>query len=371
MIHTISSLKLPSQHPMRRDPRPGTTILEDTFWDHYDTDTLIYDCVHDPKTRKLHVFCPSVLNLLPLFQEARFDLDGSPLGPFKFVKSRHHDCLVFDNVTTAQNLRCRIAGQDAQLNVNTVDDSLQGLNVVYSMIKNEELEWLKDWANFHVRQHGAEAIVLSDNGSDRYSTADIDAALREVDGLKAVHIISTPLRHGPKPQHCTNRSTHKFLQATMMNVVRFRFCANAAAMLIVDTDELVIGRKGESIFEATRKSLFGYIAFNGVWRYATQTDGLVRHKNHTLVNPQEGPCLVKYCVRPNSFVARHAPLQVHNVRFKHRDKFVRNNRFTFLHCRNISTSWKYDRNTQNLTGLQHDDLAARHLSAAFEGDGHR
>lgn len=57
--------------------------------------------------------------------------------------------------------------------------------VLVTKSKNNDLQRIKDWALFHARAHGADAALLYDNDSDRYTPAEIMGALASVRDLRS------------------------------------------------------------------------------------------------------------------------------------------------------------------------------------------
>jgi hypothetical protein len=337
----ISTLKLPGHFTLRRDPPPRVEVLTEAFWEVYDTDTLAYDCIQAP-SRDLLLFCPKVLNFRALFDRARFFANGEELVRRRWKLSRLHDVLTLRCSRPVTNLTIEIDGHLEVLSVNAVDlQSFQGLDTMVTKSRNNDLKWIQDWMKFHNRVHRINGLVFIDNGSDAYGLDELAAAMDEVPGYKKRVLIRTPLRFGPLDSHCTKSSLATFIQVAILNIVRARFFLSARTMLNVDVDELVVGPEGVSIADATAKSLWGFKTFHGRWRYARRTQGRVNHADHYNADPFDAACPTKYCLRPGSFVGRRE-LRVHSVAHLDRKLFL-DRRFSFLHCRQISTSWKYDR----------------------------
>ena len=81
-----------------------------------------------------------------------------------------------------------------------VNESHAGLladrRVLVTVFKDYPLPWIRDWATFYVRLHGADAVLLYDNGSESYTSDDVAAALSDIPGLREVVIVSWPFRYG-------------------------------------------------------------------------------------------------------------------------------------------------------------------------------
>ena len=51
-----------------------------------------------------------------------------------------------------------------------------GRNCLMTLSRDNALDWIRDWAAFHVREHGADAVLFFDNGSTDYRPEEILAA---------------------------------------------------------------------------------------------------------------------------------------------------------------------------------------------------
>ena len=51
----------------------------------------------------------------------------------------------------------------------------RGRRVVLAMSRDNELQWIKDWVLFVVRNHGADAVLLYDNASTKYGAEQLSA----------------------------------------------------------------------------------------------------------------------------------------------------------------------------------------------------
>ncbi|UXN74149.1 hypothetical protein N8D56_02365 [Devosia sp. A8/3-2] len=74
---------------------------------------------------------------------------------------------------------------------------LAGDRVIFTINKDNNLEWIADWARFYVKEHGATAVVVYDNGSTEYGLDDIRSTLAAVEGLKKFLVIPCPTDTAP------------------------------------------------------------------------------------------------------------------------------------------------------------------------------
>lgn len=349
----LASWRLPEGAPERRDLPSRVKVLSEDFWQAYDSTTLAYDVQYDPADGRLRLYCPKRLNLAHLIAA------GVSPGRLRWAGARHLDVGQMRWHDTQGEVRLG----EAALTPSVVDRAtFRGRNVLISMSRNNDLAWIADWAGWHVRMHGADAVVLSDNNSADYAPEDVAEALAQVEGLRVVRVVRVPHRYGPLDAHCTRRSDACFLQACLLSALRDRYLRSARAVLACDIDELVVSDSGQSVFDAAGGWL-GYLTFAGEWRYPAQTDARPRHDDHIMVRPGDAPCATKYCVRPNSPLGRR-PMQLHQLAGVPRKMTLARGRFRFLHCHGISTSWKYGRDTVD-KGLVRDTATEALMARAF------
>ncbi len=363
-VHHLSTIRLDPAAGYRRDPPKGVAVKADSFWDRYDSQTLIYDAIHCARSKQVRVFLPRTLNFRKLITAATFKIDGTPYVKLQWRKWRHHELLVFNGVPKAEALSVSIDGKAFDIRINPVDPDLSDLTCLYTLSKDNDLDWIRNWVRFHVIHHGLEAIVIFDNGSKNYTLDALDTALRSVPGIKAVRIVNADLPHGPLNKDCTNRSDAKFLQVAMLNLARDRFLSHAKSWLTLDVDELLLSPTAESIFDAVDRSRWGHLTFPGIWHYPNEADA-TRYQNHRRIRPNDAPSPTKYALRPAGPFGDYA-LQVHSLERIHRKFSFAPKRFWFMHCRGISTSWKYARALPDGPFEPASDLAQNALDVGFD-----
>jgi hypothetical protein len=232
------------------------------------------------------------------------------------------------------------------------------------MLRNERLDWVRDWLLFHQREHGADAALITNNGSTDYASADLLAAMRSVPGYATAQVLDAPLPWGPF-QFEKGVDDAKFLQTALLNLTRDRFFPNAVGVINTDVDELVVRTGDRTAYDIARR--WGYATFRGSWHYARPTGRPLRHADHILIDPAEKPCPTKYVYVPASLLGRGC-LSVHSHEKIGRN-FFKTSELHFLHCRGISTSWKIPRGQEASERLVEDAeaQAAFARSLAYPG----
>jgi hypothetical protein len=228
-----------------------------------------------------------------------------------------------------------------------LSDIYEGKRVLYTLSKDNDLLWIKDWIKFHVRNHGADAVLIYDNASSVYSGAELeDAIVKDFPGL-TTRVVNWPFKFGPKIWRRRNadgreeRINSKFCQAGALQHARFRFLQKARSVLSCDIDELVYSTRGNrSIFEAAERSLFGSLHFKGRWIEGGKSTGLLpRHADFTrylkedrVGSPPKWAVVPARCARSTTWTAHRVKGLLHS--------FTDSGRFGFGHFKDITTNWR-------------------------------
>ncbi len=247
-----------------------------------------------------------------------------------------------------------------------VNESHAGLladrRVLVTVFKDYPLPWIRDWATFYVRLHGADAVLLYNNGSEGYTSDDVAAALSDIPGLREIVIVSWPFRYGMGGRP-GEPALDNFCQTGALDHARRCFCPHARSVLNVDIDELL--PPGEvSIFERAETSPYAVMLFRGIWAEAPGIDSLealrgVRHRdcsfawqsqmNVFALGRAETLCRTKWVAVPSRCL-EDVEWGVHdiypankNAHVTQRSWRVLDRSLAYRHCRQINTGWKTDR----------------------------
>jgi hypothetical protein len=132
------------------------------------------------------------------------------------------------------------------------------------MSRDNDLAWIREWADYHARVQGSDAVVFFDNGSTRYGVAEIAATLQSVAGIRHAAVLSWPHRYGATdPAVRTNPYYGLFLQVASMSVALRRYAASADGLLNCDIDELAATPAGTTIYALARAAPKGLAVMRG------------------------------------------------------------------------------------------------------------
>jgi hypothetical protein len=268
------------------------------------------------------------LNKVPL-KFLSFEIHRSP----KVIK------LIIYNVLPESIIE--IDGFDIKIQKRTPSFSSQ--KVIYTLQKNNSLDWIRDWVLFYKVNHKIDNFIIYDNNSDIYSIEMLDSLLDSL-GIRFL-LVKVPFLYGPgafKVDQITSNWDSDFLQYAMLEHARLSCFDESGIFLNVDIDEYVLDI---SLFDKIINSNAPAICFKGIWTYIDKNikngiDGkqpLLAH--HSLLNKIE--------VCPNKWIAnlsklsRSSFLEVHTFR---NQLGVLSGDFYYAHMRGLSTGWKYARN---------------------------
>ncbi|MCA8884039.1 MAG: hypothetical protein KDA50_09900 [Rhodobacteraceae bacterium] len=341
-IVPLTGRVLPPDGPVLRDHVRKPHRRTDQYLERYDRTTLYYDCVYLEARRSYLFTAPRFLNLWKPFR-AGLRINGRPVRWLRrrtWLRTEQVEIraprgaltLTWDGVTAPVPVRAGLA------------QCFSGLNCLVAVNKNNHLDWIADWAAYYVREHGAEAVAIFDNGSDAYAPADLSARLRTVPGLLRSAVMSAPYPYGPTDRSRKLEISPRFFQTGMLNIARRDLFSRARAVLSVDIDEIAQrGGGAPSVFDMAVHNKLGMVTIDGVWIYPSRdADGPVGHGAHVFRQVPDRQCNRKWCLRPGGVMDRFG-WAVHHIGGPLQDIFTRQDDIGLLHCKGTSTGWKRNR----------------------------
>lgn len=345
----LSALRLDPEGPQRREsPRPPE-LRNATYAAQFDWHTLFYDVYRVGD----HVVFqgPPLRNLLEPLRRTRTLARWPgwlPGGPRHVARDKRGelwwrsplDRIVLDGPLGHHEIAVQpdMAGRYA------------GRRVLHTLSKDNPPRWIRDWIAFHASEHGADAVLLYDNGSTAYTAPELEAELRGAFPAMVVDVISWPFPYGPQGGLAGAVDGREapwdsdFCQTGSLQHARFRFLREARSVLNLDIDELVLDASGRSIFAAAEDSPDGFVKFPGRWIASAAPrpvdPATCRHADFDRVDPERpDPCPPKWCVVPARCHPFRHSWSVHNL-FGAPANRVIDRDFVFRHMKPISNAWK-------------------------------
>jgi len=340
----LSSCKLDLRHDALRLPTRRYALRHTDFEDQYDFTTLFNDVFWSDDANRVILIGPPLLNLLE-------DLDlrfvalpsGAECRP---VHQRKHwmdqISLSVPAATTGIAIDCSSVRFIVAPQPNLAS-LFEGRRAIFAMSKNNNLEWIRDWARFYALEHGCDAVLLYDNNSDRYGVADIYAAIRSAhDGLE-VAVVAWPFPYGVfdgRREISFNLWDSYYSQSTLFEQARRRFLARAKSVINADIDELALDVASRSIFEMVEQSQTGFLRYRHGWWIENHLDVTPpdrRHRDYFLREQGGGEVVDwKWAVVP-SRCPDQAQWWTHNIIGMAYDEASLDVRLR--HMRPINTNW--------------------------------
>lgn len=260
-----------SDFGLRREPprpvhdrQPGYELL-------FDFDTLFYDVFRSGDGQKIICLGPPLLNCERFLAGVRFRLDDSSLLKATYRQSRLHlqpSCryeVAVPDTADPTSLKIEAGGNAVTVPVRRSGSRLfEGRRVVMTMIKDTPMHWIRDWAQFHVRIHGADSVIIYDNGSSAYRADELQAVLDSLDAPGPHLAVRWDFPYGPNVGP-GNVQDSFYCQPGYMDHARRRYCASARSVLNCDIDELVVGPVGQSVFEEAEQASGPGLHIHGRW----------------------------------------------------------------------------------------------------------
>ncbi|SEK80618.1 hypothetical protein SAMN05421666_0003 [Roseovarius nanhaiticus] len=354
----LSFCVMPSR-VLRRDVPGGFRDWSAEAQAAFDSETLFYDAFEGAEPGTVYAVGPPLKRRFRIFvKQAEFLVDGQPAQMREISQSQRASILeITSNVAAPTQLSIRHPDLSLDMAVSPSQiGRYQGLKTLFTLSRNNDLAWVRDWARHHVETQGVEAIILFDNASDRYGTDALEQVLSNVPGLTTFDVVPAPFRYGPAGDG-RELTSARFLQFGLFEIARLRFLAQAAGVLNMDIDEMAYGPAGETVFQAAADSEAGFLTLPGTWRYP-QPGAPLTHAAHLLRSAEEdAPMYPKWCLIPNGPQLGKS-WRTHGIKGLP-DQLQQD--FGFFHCRMISQSWHYDRSEYQDLTLEPDPLARRIL----------
>jgi len=255
------------------------------FSEEFDRTTLIYDLCSDVDGTRAHVFAPAPVATeegalaLEFIDPATGAASDSTCWP-------GDDKLEFFEYTIPQIpaggrilVRCENQSVERPVQPN-LSAWFAGRRVLFTMSKNNRLDWILDWLKYHVHHFGIDGGLVYDNASTYYASEDLRRALEGIDGIRAAAVIDWPFAIGSE-YPAQPAKVGYWAQPAFYEHARRRFLAQAEWALNLDVDELLVqaGPRSLSDYIAELPAHQSWIAFNrfDVPNRRVEDTGVPRH----------------------------------------------------------------------------------------------
>jgi hypothetical protein len=219
-IETLNWMEFPESSGIMRGVLVPPECRSAGFDDEYDLRTFIYDAFFVPKKQTICIICPKLHQFDTVIKHGKFTANGQQLKPRVKLRKGNSGEIWLPCDTPPESLRIQTGSFDHETPVGIQDnETFRGLWCAVLKSKDNDLVWIKDWVNYHVKVHGLNGLVFFDNGSEQYSLEELHSALISISGLKKVRVLSAPFLWGASIDrfisssrmvywHCRKITTH-------------------------------------------------------------------------------------------------------------------------------------------------------------------
>jgi hypothetical protein len=348
---------------LRRESVRPAEYRDEAFDDQYDSTTLFYDAFWSGDRvllmgPPLHDLALSMVDLtivaLPSGERCVGRVEELDLHMRLWVTA--------PTGTTRLSVEAALGTVEVEVRPSRTSD-FRGLRVLQTMSKDNDLVWVEDWVRYHRDVHGADAVLLYDNLSTRYTAEELSDRLHALSGMNAVQVVSWPFPFGPQGFQGLGYWDANYSQLGGYDHARWLFLAEAEGVLNADIDELIVTPSGRRLFDLLRARRSGVLRYRGLWVAASREEtpeaaaapnavDLRRHAEYGDVvrirNEVRRGRLIRHDTCPSKWAAdpRRCPetAQWHIHRIKGWAAALPVTRqVAYRHFWTLSTSWKYQR----------------------------
>ncbi|EEA95334.1 hypothetical protein [Pseudovibrio sp. JE062] len=330
---------------------------EEDFKDKFDASTLFYDVFRSFDGAHIILIGPKPLGYEAELAKASFAIGSQKLkAKHRKLKQIHEIWIRVSPDQAIDKIDMTLNGVQIQLNVSpSACERFKGKHALSTLCKDTPVPWILDWVRFNVVNHGVNALVLFENSESPKRAQDIHDALEQSDLDIEFEVVHAPFKYGPPKMR-----EIKFLQRSILQLLRWKYVQTTEALLFCDVDEFVVCEKGASVFSGLKDSFLGYFLIPGIWvEPVTNADlsklkSLDERRHHMFQHTTNPPAVThrKWVAVP-SRIPKNIQFKAHGVRpepkhaawlhpfFTRMKPFLRS--ATLCHFNAISTSWKTDR----------------------------
>jgi len=363
------SVVLDPKSPMVRTPPRPAMRQQQGYTETFDFTTLFYDTFLMPSGRQILLVGPLLLNLSGAVEEGEAivaDCAGlCAVTGYQLTHKKKVSVLTIDlerQVETAWlKLDFGVLGRFEQAVGENLNDLFKGKRAAFTLFKYEPLAWLVDWAEFNVRYHGVNSLLVQHNNSPDFSTQVIYDALNGVDGIETLVVGHWPYRYGPAAGGGFGWDSD-FCQMGFFEMARQRFLGDAEGVLNTDIDELVITNDHRSVFEYFEESPTGFLRFGGVYisgkvgRNVGKDFSERRHRHYCFFDPcGDNNFCTKWAVKPGGHVNDHQ-WRIHGIEGLKTPQHIAE-QITLCHFKDINMLWKHESIKELDTPVVHKGLS--------------
>lgn len=257
-------------YPNRIPTRP-IDLQQENFTQYFDYTTFIYDIFRNDKKTYI-ISPPSVNEAWSKFKEITL-FDDKPISSYisNFYTNKIQKLIIEKPIE-------KIRIKDRTYEIPKINGKLENKIVLYTLQKNNDIDWIIYWANWYVDHHNVTDIVIYDNNSDIYSFSELKNKLNKI--KTKVYLESVDYLYGMFA-YKGSKWDADFLQYAMFEHVRYYYLNNNGILINSDIDEIVVGNN-ISITDLVEENVL--LSYHGKWVYTKEEKLKKYHDDHNLID---------------------------------------------------------------------------------------
>lgn len=351
LVVRTSPIVLPRNATKRFPPRRKSQ-RQKNYHELFDSATLFYDAVQ--LDDGISLIGPPLLNLEELIADSSFTgsqgesykAEHKPLDRASIVRLNGDEPVDVVTMRSAEMTISTVAGPDLR-------NLFEGRNTLVTKSKDNRLAWISDWVKFHVSEQNIDAVLIYDNLSTQYGPEDVLEAI-SVPGIKVAVVVHWPFKFGPQGGSWDGLDgvpwDSDFCEYGIMEHARQRFLGNAAGVLNVDIDELVMTEGEGTVFDVLSDRDCGAISFTGRWiETAGRLGSSESFSDYSYYDKRRARTTAKWAISPMR-IPDAIQWKTHTIAGV---KMEESSETMHRHFMGISSNWKWQRSTDRALAEHH------------------
>ena len=300
----LSSVALDPRVNQIRRPTSPVFARGMTFEGHFDYFTLFYDIFEEQDRKSILAVGPPLPSQMEPITDIEFiSASSGESCEFTYIRPRTRWSTAFFRITPRSETLALAILFGGQQVIRAVQPNLSrlfsGRRVLIAKNKDNPLEWIVDWARYHVTHFGIDAVLLYDNCSHTYTAADLRRALTLVPGIAVIVVIDWPYPYATPREVCWPPSFERWSDSGFLEIGRRRFLSEATFALHLDVDEMLVQRSRMSLDDLIETHEVAWFQFSSqdMMAYPHPRNILLRHRDVYWIKPADA-VRPKYLVVP-------------------------------------------------------------------------
>lgn len=269
MVDKCSKIEYQPSWGFKREPARPPNLRIDycgsmRFNDNFDWDNAWYDAIAISDNVVLLIGPPLYDKKGWINSNVNFTDDLGVRLPCQFMEL---DRVCYTALTTGHRLskiKMSHNGSSVEVDVRSNDGKFNRIKTMVTLQKDNPIEWIRQWIEYHGKVHGIEGYLIYDNGSKTYSAGDLEARLSDLP--YPITIVEWPYPYGPQGSDYAPWDSD-YGQYVMLEHAKHRYLSNASLVLNNDIDELIVtnGITVGDIQHYLNSAQSGCLRYKGVW----------------------------------------------------------------------------------------------------------